>query len=135
MSLWHSVIVYSHSSKTCLTSAFLYIYFGWLDGNGLKFHNKLPLLLVSPSGFQKHSTSCRKRIILCNSHLAGAPIVTAMINLAILGLDWRIATKNGRGWGGWTVQPHNAKIYLTAVSYFCIGTRLKIKNALIVSKN
>ena len=43
------MVGHCHGSKLRLTRAFLFVCFGWLCGDDIKFRNKLPLLLLSPA--------------------------------------------------------------------------------------
>jgi len=66
--------------------------------------------------------ACRKRITLRNTHLAGAPIIAAMLTCPYLGYDWRIVADNGRGCGGGAAQSRDAQIWLPRISYFLRST-------------
>ena len=87
----------------------------------IKFSSYTLLILRWISAAVRPS-ACRKRIILRNSHLAGALIVAAMFTCPYLGYDWRIGADNGRGCGGGAAQSCDAQIWLPRISYFLRST-------------
>lgn len=130
MTFWLSEVGPCHGSKLRLMRTLIFFYYVWLCGQDVKFHNKLPSLLLSPAGFQKHysPSSCKKQITLRNSHLTeasiittyeyilrldlhlvGASIVASMFNWQHLGYDhywltwWRVLRL-------WSLQRHKLSV-------------------------